>query len=78
MSHDLGKHEHTITGRGGAGNYVIKNPIPEENLPKQFTQKPVHGNFSGRGGAGNYASKAEIEKAQAAAGMLALIQLKMR
>ncbi|ORY85648.1 hypothetical protein BCR37DRAFT_377344 [Protomyces lactucae-debilis] len=61
---DLGKHAQAFTGRGGAGNYVIKNPIPEENLPKQFSQKPVHGNFSGRGGAGNFATKAEIQKAQ--------------
>ena len=58
---DLGKHEQAFTGRGGAGNYVIKNPIPEENLPKAYTQKPIAGNFSGRGGAGNYKSRGALE-----------------
>lgn len=60
MSSNLGKHEQQFTGRGGAGNFVIKNPIPAENLPKQYSQKPVGGNFSGRGGAGNFKSGAEI------------------
>ena len=58
---DLGKHEQAFTGRGGAGNYVIKNPIPEENLPKAYTQKPIAGNFSGRGGAGNYKSRGALD-----------------
>ncbi|BFZ58903.1 hypothetical protein PYCC9005_005971 [Savitreella phatthalungensis] len=54
MSSDLGKHAQAFTGRGGAGNYVIKNPIPPENMPKEYTAKPVAGNLSGRGGAGNF------------------------
>lgn len=56
MSDEIGRHAQQFTGRGGAGNFVIKNPIPAENLPKQYSQKPVAGNFSGRGGAGNFAT----------------------
>lgn len=58
---DLGRHEQQFTGRGGAGNFVIKNPIPAENLPKQYSQSPIGGNFSGRGGAGNFASISRIK-----------------
>lgn len=49
MTTDLGSHERQFTGRGGAGNFVIKNPIPTENLPKQYSAKPVGGNATGRG-----------------------------
>ncbi|CCG81612.1 protein of unknown function [Taphrina deformans PYCC 5710] len=57
---DLGKHEQQFTGRGGAGNFVIRNPIPAENLPKAYSQKPIAGNFSGRGGAGNYKNSEKV------------------
>lgn len=56
MTTNISRHEKQFTGRGGAGNYVIKNPIPAENLPKQYSAKPQAGNATGRGGAGNFTS----------------------
>lgn len=58
MGEDLGRHEQQFTGRGGAGNFIIKNPIPAENLPRAYQQKPIAGHFAGRGGAGNFKSQA--------------------